>query len=42
MCNVATLLIPHQLGVGIPGGLESIIHAISSVVEKANEELMLF
>ena len=31
--RAAKLLSPHQLGVGVPGGLEAAIHAVNQVVE---------
>ena len=40
--RAAKKLGPHQLGVGVPGGLESIIHAVNQLVaEEADEGWML-
>jgi hypothetical protein len=39
--RAANLLSPHQLGVGVPGGLEAVIHAANQVVEEGDEQLMI-
>ena len=39
--KAVTMLSPHQLGVGVNGGLEAVIHAVIELVEEADEELML-
>ena len=39
--RASNLLGPHQLGVGVRGGLESIIHAVRDVFEAGGEDLMI-
>ena len=39
--KAATLLAPHQLGVGIPGGAEVIIHATRQAVDAAEDKYVL-
>ena len=39
--KAVTKLSPHQLGVGVNGGLEAVIHAVTELVEDADGDLML-
>ena len=39
--KAVTKLSPHQLGVGVNGGLEAVIHAVNTVMEEGDEELMI-
>ena len=34
------MLGPHQVGVGVPGGLEAVIHAATQLIEEGDEDLM--
>ena len=35
------MLGPHQLGVGVPGGLEAIVHAVDKIVEEGDKDLLI-
>ena len=39
--KAASLLSPHQLGVGVKGGLEAIIHSVKHIVEQKNDEVLV-
>ena len=39
--RAGNMLSPYQLGVGVPGGLEAVIHAVTQLVEEGDEDLML-
>ena len=39
--KAARLLSPEQLGFGVPGGLEAVIHAVTQVVEECDDQLMI-
>jgi hypothetical protein len=39
--RAGNLLGPHQLGVGVRGGLEAIVHSVRQVVEEGQEDLCL-
>ena len=39
--RAAGIIGPRQLCVGVPGGLEAIVHAVDKLVEEVDEELMI-